>query len=111
MHIIGEVEGRNAFVVDDIIDTAGTLIHTAEALLAQGARSISASCTHAVLSGPAIERINKSQLQQVVTTNSMPTADKEQECPKLHTLSIADLLSEAIKRIHNEDSVSSLFEM
>jgi ribose-phosphate pyrophosphokinase len=111
MNIIGEVEGRNIFIVDDIIDTAGTLIHTAEALMAKGAQSISASCTHAVLSGPAIERINNSKLEMVVATNSMPTADKEQDCSKLKTLSIGDLLGEAIKRIHNEDSVSSLFEM
>jgi ribose-phosphate pyrophosphokinase len=111
MNIIGDVKGRNVFVVDDIIDTGGTLIHTVEALLAQGARSINASCTHGVLSGPAVDRINKSRIQQVITTNSMPMADKEQECPKLHTLSIAELLAEAIKRIHSEDSVSSLFEM
>jgi ribose-phosphate pyrophosphokinase len=111
MNIIGDVEGRNIFIVDDIIDTAGTLIHTAEALLKKGAKSISAACTHAVLSGPAIERINKSTLEQVVTTNSMPTADKEQDCPKLKALSIGDLLGDAIKRIHDEDSVSSLFDM
>src|SRR5580765_8102706 len=91
MNIIGDVEGRNVFVVDDIIDTAGTLIHTTEALLAKGAKSISASCTHAVLSGPAIQRINSSQLGRVIATNSMPTLDKEQECPKLKTLSIAEL--------------------
>ncbi|HEY8180603.1 MAG TPA: ribose-phosphate pyrophosphokinase [Thermoanaerobaculia bacterium] len=111
MNIIGDVEGRNVFVVDDIIDTAGTLIHTTEALMAKGARSISASCTHAVLSGPAVQRINNSPLERVVATNSMPTVEKEQECPKLKTLSIAELLAEAIKRIHSEDSVSSLFEM
>jgi ribose-phosphate pyrophosphokinase len=111
MNIIGDVKDRNVFVVDDIIDTGGTLIHSVDALFAQGARSISASCTHGVLSGPAIERINNSKLQQVLTTNSMPMADKETECPKLHTLSIAELLAEAIKRIHSEDSVSSLFEM
>ena len=111
MNIIGDVEGRDVFVVDDIIDTGGTLIHSVEALLKKGARSISASCTHAVLSGPAIDRINHSQLHQLITTNSMPTADKEQACPRLVTLSIAELLAEAIKRIHNEDSVSSLFEM
>ncbi|HUP45928.1 MAG TPA: ribose-phosphate pyrophosphokinase [Thermoanaerobaculia bacterium] len=111
MNIIGEVEGRNVFIVDDIIDTAGTLIHSAEALLKQGARSISAACTHAVLSGPAVGRINGSRLDRVIATNSMPTSDKESECPKLQTLSIAGLLGEAIKRIHNEDSVSSLFEM
>jgi len=111
MNIIGDVEGRNVFVVDDIIDTAGTLIHTTEALLAKGAKSISASCTHAVLSGPAIERINNSELQSVIATNSMPTLDKEQECSKLKTLSVGELLAEAIRRIHDEDSVSSLFEM
>ena len=111
MNIIGDVEGRNVCVVDDIIDTAGTLIHSVEALFEKGARSISASCTHAVLSGPAISRINNSQLDKVITTNSMPTADKEAECPRLKALTIADLLAEAIKRIHNEDSVSSLFEM
>jgi len=111
MHIIGEVEDRNVVVVDDIIDTGGTLIHSVDALLKQGARSISAACTHAVLSGPAIQRINDSPLVHVIATNSMPTLEKEQECPKLKTLSIAELLAEAIKRIHNEDSVSSLFEM
>ena len=111
MNIIGEVADRNVFIVDDIIDTAGTLIHSVEALFKQGARSISASCTHAVLSGPAVNRINGSALEQVITTNSMPTSDKESECPRLRTLSIADLLGEAIKRIHSEDSVSSLFEM
>ncbi|HVS33483.1 MAG TPA: ribose-phosphate pyrophosphokinase [Thermoanaerobaculia bacterium] len=111
MNIIGDVEDRNVFIVDDIIDTGGTLIHSADALLQKGARSISASCTHGVLSGPAVERINKSRLQHVVTTNTLPMADKEQECPKLTTLSVGELLGEAIKRIHMEDSVSSLFEM
>jgi len=111
MNIIGEVEGRNIVIVDDIIDTAGTLIHTVEALTKEGAKSVSAVCTHAVLSGPAVDRINESTLQQVIATNTMPTADKEAECSRLTTLSIADLLAEAIKRIHNEDSVSSLFEL
>ena len=109
--IIGEVEGKNVFVVDDIIDTAGTLIHSVEALLRQGATSISASATHAVLSGPAISRINSSRLDRVVATNSMPMTDKAQDCPKLKTLSIGSLLAEAIQRIHNEDSVSDLFKM
>jgi len=111
MNIIGDVEGRNVFVVDDIIDTAGTLIHSVEALLTKGARSISASATHAVLSGPAIQRINNSQLARVIATNSMPMQEKEQDCAKLKTLSIGELFADAIKRIHNEDSVSSLFEM
>ncbi|HYC87722.1 MAG TPA: ribose-phosphate pyrophosphokinase [Thermoanaerobaculia bacterium] len=111
MNIIGEVEGRNVFIVDDIIDTAGTLIHSVAALKDAGARSISAACTHAVLSGPAVGRINNSDLTQVVTTNSIPMHEKEADCPKLKTLSIGPLLAEAIKRIHSEDSVSSLFEM
>jgi len=111
MHVIGDVQGRNCLIVDDIVDTAGTLTGTVQALFAKGAKSISASCTHAVLSGPAISRINNSKLDQVITTNSMPTADKEADCSRLKTLSIAELLAEAIKRIHNEDSVSSLFEM
>jgi len=111
MNIIGEVEGRNVFIVDDIIDTAGTLIHSVTALKEQGARSISAACTHAVLSGPAVQRINNSDLVQVVTTNSIPLHEKEADCAKLKTLSIGPLLAEAIKRIHSEDSVSSLFEM
>ena len=110
MNIIGDVEGRNVFIVDDIIDTAGTLIHSVKALYAKGAKSISAACTHAVLSGPAIERINNSTLTQVITTNTIPTQDKQAECPKLKPLSIGKLLAEAINRIHNEDSVSSLFE-
>lgn len=110
MNIIGEVEGRNVFIVDDIIDTAGTLIHSVQALFEKGAKSISAACTHAVLSGPAISRINSSQLDRVITTNSIPTQEKQAECSKLQPLSIASLLAEAIKRIHSEDSVSSLFE-
>lgn len=111
MNIIGEVEDRNVFIIDDIIDTGGTLIETVKTLRDQGARSISTACTHAVLSGPAIERINSSELEQVVVTNTIPTEDKEAECPRLVSLSMADLLSEAIKRIHDEDSVSSLFDM
>ena len=109
MHIIGEVEGQNVFVVDDIVDTAGTLIHTVEALQSRGAKSVSAACSHAVLSGPAIERINGSSLERVVVTNTIPTAEKEADCDRLKTLSVGDLLAKAIQRIHDEDSVSSLF--
>jgi ribose-phosphate pyrophosphokinase len=111
MNIIGDVAGRDVYIVDDIIDTAGTLIHSVQALFEQGAKSISAACTHPVLSGPAIQRINSADLTQVIATNSIPTEEKEMDCPKLMTLSIAQLLAEAIKRIHDEDSVSSLFEM
>ena len=111
MNLIGDVRGRSTLIVDDIIDTAGTLVKTAEALMREGAIQVYAACTHAVLSGPAIQRINNSQLMHVIATNSMPMADRQAECPKLTTLSIGDLLAEAIKRIHEEDSVSSLFEM
>ena len=111
MNIIGDVRGRHVYIVDDIIDTAGTLIHSVEALFEQGAKSISAACTHGVLSGQAVQRINNANLTYVITTNSIPTQEKELDCPKLKTLSIATLLAEAIKRIHDEDSVSSLFEM
>lgn len=111
MHIIGEVEGRNVFIVDDIVDTAGTLIHTVDSLRAEGAKSIAACCTHAVLSGPATERINASTIDRLIVTNTMSMADRELECPKIETLSIAEILGEAIRRIHEEDSVSSLFDM
>lgn len=109
MHIIGDVKGRNVVIVDDIIDTAGTLIETSRVLKIQGAESVSAACTHAVLSGPAIQRINESDLSSVIVTNTIPTSEKEADCPKLKTLSVGNLLAEAIKRIHREDSVSSLF--
>jgi ribose-phosphate pyrophosphokinase len=111
MNIIGDVEGRHVVIVDDIIDTAGTLIHSVKALQEKGAASISAACTHAVLSGPAVQRINESALDNVIITNSIPTQEKEADCTKLKSLSIASLLGEAIRRIHSEDSVSSLFEM
>ncbi|HEY0141798.1 MAG TPA: ribose-phosphate pyrophosphokinase [Thermoanaerobaculia bacterium] len=111
MNIIGEVEDRHVLIVDDIIDTAGTLIHSVDALFEHGAKSISAACTHAVLSGPAIQRINASKLNQVICTNSIPMQEKQVDCSKLRPLSIAPLLAQAIQRIHQEDSVSSLFEM
>ena len=111
MNIIGEVEDRHVLIVDDIIDTAGTLIHSVDALFDHGAKSISAACTHAVLSGPAIQRINASKLDQVICTNSIPMQEKQADCSKLRPLSIAPLLAQAIQRIHREDSVSSLFEM
>jgi ribose-phosphate pyrophosphokinase len=110
MHVIGDIADRNVFVVDDIIDTAGTLIETGRVLKEKGAATVSAACTHPVLSGPAIERINKSDLHEVVVTNTMPTGEKATECPRLVPLSVGELLAEAIKRIHHEDSVSSLFK-
>jgi ribose-phosphate pyrophosphokinase len=109
MNVIGDVKGRDTILFDDMIDTAGTIVQAAKALKGMGARSVYASCTHAVLSGPAIERLNSSEIEKVITTNTINLAEKVKTCPKLEVLSIAPLLSEAIKRIHEETSISSLF--
>ncbi len=109
MHIIGDVEGQTCLIVDDMIDTAGTLCQAAAALKAHGAAEVYATATHAVLSGPALERINQSCLKEVVVTNTIPVDDKLAACPRLRQLSVANLLAEAIRRIHGEESVSSLF--
>ena len=109
MHVIGEVEGRNCFVVDDIIDTAGTLCETAKALMGHGALSVHAACTHPVLSGPALDRISSSPITSVVVTDTIPAVAKRERCDKIRILSIAPLIGEAMKRIHEESSVSSLF--
>ncbi len=109
MNIIGEVSGRNVLLLDDMIDTAGTLAQGAQALRDKGARTILAGCTHPVLSGPALERINQAPLDTLVVTNTVPLNGKEEQCRKLVPLSVAPLLGEAIKRIHEEESVSSLF--
>jgi ribose-phosphate pyrophosphokinase len=109
MHIIGEVEGETCVIVDDMIDTAGTLCQAATALKSRGAGDIYATATHAVLSGPALERINQRCLKEVLVTNTIPVEDKLVACPRLRQLSVANLLAEAIRRIHGEESVSSLF--
>jgi len=109
MHIIGDVEGETCIIVDDMIDTAGTLCQAAKALMDCGAKAVYAYATHAVLSGPALERINASSLSEVVVTNSVPVDDKLVACPRLRVLSISELLAEAIRRIHGDESVSSLF--
>ena len=109
MHIIGEVEGRHCLIVDDIIDTAGTLVKGGEALLTQGALSVSACATHAVLSGPAVERIENSELRQVVFSNSIPLSEAATRCSRIKILSVAPLLARAIESIHEETSVSTLF--
>jgi ribose-phosphate pyrophosphokinase len=109
MHIIGDVEGRVVLIVDDMVDTAGTLTQAAKALAENGAKKVCASCTHPVLSGPAIERINNSHIEEMVVTNSIPLSEKGKKCDKITVLSVAPLLGEAIKRIHSDDSVSSLF--
>jgi len=110
MNIIGDVKDRHVLLLDDMIDTAGTIVETAQACADNGASSVRAVCTHPVLSGPAIERIEKSCLTQVVATNSIPINGKDQQCPKIYVLSVAPLLGEAIQRIHQEQSVTSLFE-
>nr|WP_279615525.1 ribose-phosphate pyrophosphokinase [Geoalkalibacter ferrihydriticus] len=109
MHVIGDVEGEVCMIVDDMIDTAGTLCQAAQALKAKGADKVYACATHPVLSGPALERITQSCLEEVVITNTIPVGDKVGLCPKLRTLSVAPLLAEAIRRIHDDESVSSLF--
>jgi ribose-phosphate pyrophosphokinase len=109
MNVIGDVEGKNAILFDDMIDTAGTITHAAEALKEKGAAKVIAACAHAVLSGPALERINGSALEEVIVTNTIPMDEKKEKCSKLTVLSVASLLGEAIKRIHEETSVSSLF--
>ncbi|TLY41418.1 MAG: ribose-phosphate pyrophosphokinase [Nitrospirae bacterium] len=109
MNIIGDVDGRNVLLLDDMIDTAGTIVQGAQACAEKGARMVWAGCTHPVLSGPALERLQESCLTEVVVTNTIPLNGKEQRCPKLRVLSVAPLLGEAITRIHSEESVSSLF--
>ncbi|MCU0579857.1 MAG: ribose-phosphate pyrophosphokinase [Desulfobacterota bacterium] len=109
MNIVGQVKGWNSVLLDDMVDTAGTLVKAAQALGEQGAKSIRACATHAVLSGPALDRINDSLLRELVVTDTIPLGEKARQCPKIKVLSVAGLLGEAIKRIHMEDSVSSLF--
>lgn len=109
MNLIGNVENKDVLMVDDMIDTAGTITEGAKAIHNAGARSIIAGCTHGVLSGPALKRLNESPINQVVVTNTVPLNGKEAICPKIKMLSIAPLLGEAIKRTHVEESVSSLF--
>src|SRR6185503_4814949 len=109
MNVIGDVEGQHCLLIDDLIDTAGTLVKGAEALIGQGAATVSACATHAVLSGPAIERIMASPIQQVVVSNSIPLNDEARKCGRIRQLSVAPLLGSAIQSIHEETSVSQLF--
>lgn len=109
MNIIGDVKGHDCLLLDDMVDTAGTLTEGVSALKEAGAGIICAACTHAVLSGPAIQRINGSSLDEVIVTNTIAMDSKQKECRKLTVLSVAPILSESIKRIHDETSLSSLF--
>ena len=110
MNIIGDVKGKIAFIVDDMIDTAGTLMEATDALLGAGAREVHACCSHPVLSGPAGERIASSPIKTVITTNTIPLNGELEKNSKIKVLSVASLLGEAILRIHQETSVSSLFD-
>src|SRR5215475_1038904 len=109
MRIIGEVEGRVAIIIDDMVDTAGTLTTAAAALHEAGAQAVFACCTHPVLSGPAVARLRESVVEELVVTNSIPLRPEAQALDKIRVLSIAHLMGEAIRRIHNEESISSLF--
>lgn len=109
MHIIGAVKGKTCVIIDDMIDTAGTLCAAATALQNEGANEVFACATHGVLSGPALKRIEDSPLKRVIITNTIPAQGKIEQCSKLQGTSVSKLLSEAIRRIHNDESVSSLF--
>jgi ribose-phosphate pyrophosphokinase len=109
MHLIGDVKGKIAIILDDMIDTAGTLTQAAQALKDHGASNVYACATHGVLSGPAMERINASVIEKVVITDTVPLGDKVELSDKIRVLSVAELLAEAIRRIHEDESVSSLF--
>ena len=109
MHIIGDIGGKDAILLDDMVDTAGTLSSAALALKEEGAQNVYAYCTHAVLSGRAIERLMESPLQEVIITDTIPLRGESVSCKKLKVLTVAPLLAEAIKRIHLDESVSSLF--
>lgn len=107
LDVIGDVSGKNAVIIDDIIDTAGTIVAAADMLISKGAKSVIVACTHPVFSGPAVERLKNSSIQEVIATNTIPVDGKEFD--KLTVISVAELLGEAIKRINIESSVSSLF--
>ena len=109
MNIIGDVEGKNCVLVDDLVDTAGTLCNAAKALKEHGAISVSAYCTHPVLSGPAIDNISASVLDELVVTDTIPLTPEAQACDKIRLLSIATMLAETIRRIHEDESVSSMY--
>jgi ribose-phosphate pyrophosphokinase len=109
MNIIGDVKGKRAVIMDDMIDTAGTVVNAAKALTIEGAIEVSVCCTHAVLSGPAIDRIDRSDIKEIIVTDTIPAHNQAAACKKIKMLSVAGLLSEAVRRIYYNDSISSLF--
>ncbi|MDA0791936.1 MAG: ribose-phosphate diphosphokinase, partial [Proteobacteria bacterium] len=108
-HIIGDVEGKTCLMVDDMVDTAGTLCAAADALKSEGASKVIAYCTHPVLSGRAMENLAGSSIDELVVTDTIPLGEKAERCKKIRQLSIADELAESIRRISNEESLSALF--
>jgi ribose-phosphate pyrophosphokinase len=110
MHIIGDVDGRSCLIVDDMVDTAGTLCKAADALKEHGATKVLAYCTHPVLSGPAIENIDGSNLDELVVTDTIPLNDVAKKCTRIRQLSMAKLLAESIRRVSNEESISAMFD-
>jgi len=111
MHLIGEVLGKEAVILDDIIDTGGTLSEAAAVIMQRGARNVNACCTHAVLSGPAVQRVMDSPLHRLVVTDTIPLSPEARACPKIVQLPVSHLMAQAILRTHHEDSISSLFEI
>ena len=109
MNVIGDVKGKNCLIVDDIVDTAGSLCKAADALMESGASSVSAAISHGVLSGPAVDRVENSCISELVVTDSIPLSEAGRNCSKIKQLSMAELLAKAIRRIHNNGSISSLF--
>ena len=111
MHIIGEVDGRDCVIVDDMVDTAGTLCKAAAALKDNGARRVVAYCTHPVLSGPAIDNLNRSVLDELVVTDTIPLSEAAQNCSKIRQVSLSGMLAETLRRINNEESISAMFDL
>jgi ribose-phosphate pyrophosphokinase len=109
LHVIGDVKDRDVVILDDMVDTGGTLVQSVDALIQKGARKVYAACTHAVLSGQAIERIEDSGLEKLIVTDTIPLSQKEQSSKKIQVISVADLFGEAVRRINQGSSVSSLF--
>ena len=109
MHLIGDVEGRTCLLVDDMVDTAGTLTNAAQALKDQGAKKVVSYCTHPVLSGPAIDRLNNSVMDELVVTDSIPLSESALNSPKIRQLTLSNMLAEAMRRISNEESLSAMF--
>lgn len=109
MHIVGDVKDKVAIILDDMIDTGGTIVQAAEEIMKSGASAVYACCAHAVLSGSAVERISKSELTELIVTNSIPLSEEARKVEKIKVLDVSGILGEAIKRIHSDESVSSLF--